>query len=139
MVDALSEIRRALAPGGCLIDLRPLGGSWPVEVASALEIKEAGRAAELPAGAADDQAADQAMKHAAERQWFRLERQEFFPFYYYWDSPGEMQEYIDREWEDFLRVEESAWRNIRATWAVADADARVRIRLNMMIARWRKI
>ena len=57
MVHALNEIQRVLAPDGILIDLRPLAGSWPIEVASAREIKEAGRASEMLAGMEDDQAA----------------------------------------------------------------------------------
>ena len=57
----LTEIQRVLAPAGILIDLRPLAGSWPIEVASAREIKEAGRVTEMPIGMKDDQAANQAI------------------------------------------------------------------------------
>jgi hypothetical protein len=138
MVHALTEIQRVLAPDGILIDLRPLAGSWPIEVASAREIKEAGRASEMLVGMEDDQAANQAIAQAAEQKWFIREREEFFPFFYYWDSPNEMKEYIDDDWEDFIIVDEAAWKNVRSTWAVANADARLRIRVKMMITRWKK-
>jgi hypothetical protein len=139
MVHALNEIQRVLAPNGILIDLRPLAGSWPIEVASAREIKEAGHASDMPAGVEDDQAANQAVQQAAEQKWFRREREEFFPFFYYWDSPNEMKEYIDDEWEDFISVDEDTWMSIRSMWAVANADARLRIRVKMLITRWKKI
>jgi hypothetical protein len=139
MVHALNEIQRVLAPDGISIDLRPLAGSWPIEVASAREIKEAGRASDMPVGIEDDQAANQAIARAAEQKWFTREREEFFPFFYYWDSPNEMKEYIDDEWEDFISVDEATWKNVRSMWAVADADARLRIRVRMLITRWKKV
>ena len=49
-----------------------------------------------------------------------------------------MKEYIDDDWEDFISVDEATWKNIRSTWAVANADARLRIRVKMMITRWKK-
>ncbi len=139
MVHALNEIQRVLAPDGILIDLRPLAGSWPIEVASAREIKEAGAVSDLPMVVEDDQAANQAVAQAAEQKWFVREREEFFPFFYYWDSPREMKEYIDNEWEDFISVDDPTWKNVRPIWAVADADARLRIRVKMLITRWKKI
>ncbi len=135
---ALQEIRRALASGGILIDLRPLAGEWPVEVESRRESRLACRITDLPLGLTDDEAANQAMQKASENGWFVREREEFFPFYYYWDSPNEMQEYITEEWKDFAVIDETDWRNIRALWSVADADARLRVRLRMLITRWRK-
>jgi SAM-dependent methyltransferase len=139
MVHALKEIHRVLAPEGILIDLRPLTGDWPMEVASQREVKEAGRVSDMPVGLADDQAANDSIAQAAKGNWFVREQGEFFPFFYYWDSPNEMQEYIESEWVDFLTVEEAVWKNIRSLWAVADADARLRVRLKMMITRWKKL
>ena len=138
MVHALSEIHRALAPDGIMIDLRPLAGNWPVEVASNREVREAGRASDMPVGLEDDQAANWSVEQAASQDWFVREREELFPFFYYWDSPNEMQAYIEEEWADFITIEEDVWRNIRSLWAVADADARLRVRLKMLITRWKK-
>jgi SAM-dependent methyltransferase len=138
MVHALDEIRRVLAPDGILIDLRPLAGRWPVEVASSRESREVGRASDMPAGLEDDRAANESIAQAAAQGWFAREREESFPFFYYWDSPKEMQEYIDEDWEDFVTIDEEVWKNIRSIWAVADADARLRVRVRMLITRWRK-
>ncbi len=139
MVHALEEIRRSLAPGGILIDLRPLAARWPVEVATGRESLEAGHIHDRPAGLEDDEAANTAIQNTAKNGWFVLERQEYFPFFYYWDSPQEMQEYIEEEWDNFAAIEEADWRNIRARWSVANAEARVRIRVNMLISRWKKL
>lgn len=138
MVHALREIQRLLAPGGILIDLRPLADNWPVEVASNREVRTTGRVDDMPVGIADDQAANNSIAQAAAEKLFIREQEEFFPFFYYWDSPKEMQAYIDDDWADFVSIDEAVWKNIRSTWAVADADARLRIRMRMMITRWRK-
>ncbi len=138
MVHALQEIRRVLAPEGILIDLRPLAASWPVEVASGTESRVAGHIHDLQAGLAEDEAANAALQNAAENGWWILERQEHFPFFYYWDSPNEMQEYIEEEWEDFGVLDPADWKRLRSQWATANAEARVRIRLDMLISRWRK-
>ncbi|MBI3340316.1 MAG: hypothetical protein HY022_09325 [Chloroflexi bacterium] len=139
MVHALHEIHRILAPNGILIDLRPLADNWPVEVKSNRATLKAGRVDDMPAGIEDDKAANQAIARVATEKLFVQEQAEFFPFFYYWDSPKEMQEYIDDDWADFVSIDEAAWKNIRSTWAVADADARLRIHVKMMITRWRKI
>jgi hypothetical protein len=138
MVHALEELRRVLVPHAVLIDLRPLTGNWPVEVVSGRETVEAGRVSDLPLGLEDDAAANLAMQGAEESRWFSREREEFFSFHYYWDSPREMQEYVEEEWADFIGIEETVWKNIRSLWAVANADARLRVRLKMLITRWTK-
>ena len=139
MVHALNEIRRVLVQDGILIDLRPLAKDSLVEVVSLRATLEAGRVSQLAEDLADDLAADRAIAKAAEQNWFIQEREEFFPFFYYWDSPNEMQKYIEEEWADFITIDEDVWKNIRSMWAVADADARVRINLKMLIARWKVV
>ena len=138
MVHALEEVCRVLARSAVLIDLRPLAGGWPVEVASARERRQAGRVTDLEEGPADDAAANAAMQEAEAAGFLIREQEELFPFYYYWDSPSDMQHYVDDEWTGFARIEEDVWKNVRAYWAIADADARVRIRVDMLITRWRK-
>ena len=139
MVHALKEIRRVLVPGGILIDLRPLLDGWPLEVASIGGDLEAGRSTDLPEPLEDDKAANAAMLEASRQGWFRREGGEVFPFYYYWDTPQEMQEYIDGTWDDVITVGNDVWDRLRSKWATANADARVRIRMKMSIASWRKI
>jgi hypothetical protein len=138
MVHALSEIRRALASDGILIDLRPIADRWRVEVVSARETRETGHVTDLPLGLEDDEAANQAMREAESNGWFRREREEFFPLHYVWDSASEMEKWVDEEWTDFIGLGEETRRATRSAWAVGDADSRVRVRAKMLITRWRK-
>ena len=138
MVHALNEIRGVLAPGGLLIDLRPLLDRWPVEVSWADGQAQAGRATDLAEPLADDNAADAAMAALTASGGFRRERGETFPFYFYWDTPKEMEAYLAEEWSDVIAVEEDVWSRLRSMWASASADARVRLQIKMWIARYRK-
>ncbi len=136
MVHALGEIRRILLPEGVLIDLRPLEARWPVEIASASGTVEAGRLIDLPAAVADDKAASEAMREAEARGWFVKADEQEFPFFYTWDTPSEMKEFMESEWEGFEKLEASAFQSVKSAWAVANADAVVRIRLKMLITKW---
>jgi|SRR5690349_14271922 len=138
MVHALSEIRRVLVPNGTLIDLRPILSNWPVEIVSARETRESGLIQGLPLGLADDEAANQSMAQAEQKGWFARELEEFFPFYYSWDSPSEMEEWIMEEWQDFVQLDDESQRATRSAWALGDADSRVRVGVNMLITRWKK-
>jgi hypothetical protein len=133
MVHALNEIHRVLVPNGTLIDLRPLLDRWPIEVTAKGQTLEAGRATDLPEPLTDDEAADRALAEAVQRGWFLRERGEIFPFFYYWDTPNEMQKYIDETWNDVISIEENLWKSLRSMWATSNADARVRMRLKMSI------
>ncbi|RPJ23269.1 MAG: hypothetical protein EHM33_21400 [Chloroflexi bacterium] len=137
MVHALGEIRRVLVPNGILIDLRPVMDRWQVEVASAREFRETGRVHDLPSPLADDEAANRAMAQASEDGWFARQREEFFSYYYSWDTPSEMEEWIAEEWDDFIGMHEETKRATRSAWALGGADARVRLRVKMLITRWR--
>jgi|SRR5688572_4740388 hypothetical protein len=139
MVHALSEIRRVLIPNGILIDLRPVLDRWQIEVASMREIREMGRMQDFPVGLADDKAANQSVAHAAQNRWLTREQEEFFPFIYSWDSPNEMQEWIEDEWEGFIELDEQTKQAVRSAWASADADARVRVKVKMLIAKWKVV
>ncbi len=138
MVHALGEIRRVLVREAVLIDLRPLLEYAPVEIVSASETRLAGTADQLPDDRASDEAANRSIAKVEEQGWFTKEQEKFFPFNYYWDSPKEMQEHLEAEWSNSITVSEEVWRNIRSMWAVANADARVRIQLKMLITRWRR-
>ena len=135
---ALSEIRRLLIPNGILIDLRPVLDRWQIEVASTREIRETGRMQDFQAGLADDEAAHQSVARAAQNGWFTREQEEFFPFVYAWDTPNEMQEWIEEEWEGFIGLDETTKRATRSAWALGDADSFVRVSVKMLISRWRK-
>ncbi len=138
MVHALEEIRRILIPGGVMIDLRPLADRWPVEVISDRTHHELGRLTDLPAGLADDEAANNAIKESARRGWFVLESELNFPFFYYWDTPEEMQEHIHEKWGDFMQMADQVYSETQKAWATAGADRRVRVQAKMLLTRWRK-
>lgn len=136
MVHALGEIRRVLLPNGILIDLRPLQDRWQIEVISAREVRETGRVQDFPSALADDEAANRAVLQAAGNGWFSRDREEFFPYYYTWDTPSEMEEWIVEEWSDFISLDEETKRATRSAWALGDADAQVRVRVKMLITSW---
>ena len=139
MVHALHELGRVLIAHGTVIDLRPLTGSWPMEVVSRRQRHTIGQVTGVDEGIADDNAANEAMKTAAAGGLLQREQEELFDFHYYWDSPSEAREYIDEEWSDFVRIGAEVWEEVRRHWAVADADARVSVRLKMLITRWKKL
>ena len=139
MVRALEEIRRVLAPDGILIDLRPLADNWRVEVVSMREVKRTGRVDDLPEQTSGDLASNAAMQEVEKRGWFKREQDELFPFFYTWDTPSEMEEFVDDDWQDFVGMTEDTRRATRAAWAVADGDSRVRVRVEVWIAKWRKL
>jgi hypothetical protein len=137
MVHALSEIRRALVPEGILIDLRPIADQWRIEVYSARETREVGHVTDLPLGLADDEAANQAMLAAETKGWFARESETIFQINYVWDTASEMEKWIDAEWEDFIGLEEETRRLTRSAWALGEADSKVRVRVKMLLTKWR--
>lgn len=137
MVHALSEIRRVLMPDGILIDLRPVLDRWQIEVASIRESRGTGRMQDIPVGLADDEAANQSVARAAQDGWFTREQEDFFSFIYSWDSPKEMEAWIEEEWEGFIGLDEETRQATRSAWATADVDARVQVKVKMLITRWR--
>lgn len=139
MVHALREIRRVLVPHGILIDIRPLADRWPVEVISARGFKETGRAEDLPDQVSVDAASNETMTKVESNGWFQREHEAFFPFFYSWDTPSEMEAYISEEWTDFAALSENTKAATRSAWALGDADNRVRVRVKVLISRWKKL
>lgn len=139
MVHALAEIQRVLKPGGTLIDLRPVEENWPVEVVDSAGWQVSGRLSDLPVALEDDAAAFHAIQEASSRGWFIQKEQRDFPFFYYWDTPAEMKEFMDDEWEGLEKLDDDVYNKTRSLWALANGDARVRIRVKMLLARWQKI
>ena len=93
---------------------------------------------DMPIGKADDEAAFRAMREVESRGWFVNERAEEFAFFYYWDTPSEMKDFMETEWVDFEKLEDNVFKAVKSTWAIANADARVRVRVKMLITRWGK-
>lgn len=139
MVHALDEIRRTLKPNGILLDLRPVEDNWQVEVVSSTGWQAAGRLSDLPAAVEDDEAAFHAMREAESNGWYVREKEKEFDFFYYWDTPSEMKEFMESEWDDFEKLEESVYRKTSSLWVSAGGDARVRVRVKMLITLWNKL
>lgn len=121
------------------MDLRPILDHWQIEVVSAREVRETGRVRDFPIGLEDDEAANRSMAHAEEQGWFVREQEQFFPYVYSWDTPKEMEEWIEDEWEGFIGLNEETKHATRSAWASADADAQVRIKVKMLIAKWKVV
>jgi hypothetical protein len=138
MVHALDEIRRTLKPNGVLIDLRPVSSNWSVEISSSTDYQLAGSLNDMPIGLADDEAAFKAMREVESRRWYIKEKEEEFAFFYYWDTPSEMKEFMETEWENFEKMEEDVFERTKSLWAIANAVARVRVRVKMLITKWDK-
>ena len=137
MVHALSEIQRVLVPDGILIDLRPFSDEWRVEVFSARETRETGHVVPEPMGVSDDTAASQAMADVETRGWFKRENEIYFPIHYVWDTASEAEKWMDEEWEGIAALSEEAKRSTRSAWALGDADSQVRVKVKMLITRWK--
>ncbi len=138
MVHALREIWRVLTPGGLLLDVRPLVGDWPIEVVAHGHVYAVGQVDHKPEGYVDDRAANDAAARAGREGWFIRDREGLFDFAYYWDTPEEMQAYMEEEWGDYLSLSEKAVARAQELIAAAGEGAQVRVRLDMIISRWRK-
>lgn len=139
MVDALGGIRRALATGGTLVDLRPVPSKCPIEVVTSDKVTQVGEA-DASGMAADDAAADRAIGDAVERGWFLLRRRVQFNFDFYWDSVHGMATFI----ADSVRMKNvvppvaELEKAVRELAGRAPGRARVRCRRATMLAVYRK-
>jgi len=97
-----------------------------------------GRLVDLPLALADTAACFDALREVEVRGWYVRERAEQFTFFYYWDTPSDMKAYIEAEWEGYEKLEDEVYERTKSLWASAGAEAQVRVRRKMWIARWRK-
>jgi hypothetical protein len=138
MVHALDEIRRTLKSNGILIDLRPVESNWQVEIFSSAGEQAAGRLTDMPIAVEDDEAAFNAMREVESRRWFIKKEEKEFSFFYYWNTPSEMKEFMEDEWDGFEKLEDAVFQKAKSLWAIANADAQVRVRVKMLITKWEK-
>ncbi len=98
----------------------------------------AGRLNGLPGDMGDDEAAFKAMDEVKSRGWFISKKEDSFPYFYYWDTPSEMKEVLDKDWDGANTLDIDVYQKTSSIWASANADARVRVRVTIQIARWEK-
>jgi hypothetical protein len=135
MVHALNEIRRVLTSRGYLIDLRPFVAKPPVEIVCGDKI--------IPAGYVDDShdfpdylAANDAVAYMISNGLFSHEQSDTFELYTYWDTVTEFETYMDTGTTSILPSETLA--TVEQVVSRLGSTARIRERLNMTIARYRK-
>jgi len=136
MVHALSEARRALKPGGRLIDLRPTMRNRTVELelpGATLYIGAIDSSSTFP----DHVAANEALDAALAAGEFRLEHKTTFEILSDLDTLADL-----REFKRGLRrsvMPDSIFERIEALTADEPADYLIRIRREMLIARYRRL
>lgn len=138
MVHALAECWRVLRVGGKLIDLRPHGSGWPVEIVSRDTRILAGQLDDK-LGTSDDIASDIAVSEAVRRRWFEKENEEFFEYAYYWDTVDEMNSFIEVEWSDLAAVPDNVLSETRRLVQLTGERVQIRVRRTMLIASYRKL
>ena len=136
MVHALSEARRVLAPGGRLIDLRPTMLNRRVELAlpgATLFMGEIDSSSTCP----DHVAANAALDSALAEGEFRLEHKTNFPYVHDLDSLADLHQF-----KAGLRrsvMPESIVEQIAAITADETSDFIIRIRREMLVARYQRL
>jgi hypothetical protein len=137
MVHALKEIWRVLVPRGWLLDLRPLAANAPLEVVAGNQVWLAGRVDES-GGLPDDHAANESLRTVVREGWFVRERQTRFDYAWYWDTLDELQTHIAEKWSNSVKMPAGVRAEAARLMAAAGTGGRVRLRLTMTIARYRK-
>ena len=136
MVHALSEARRVLLPGGRLIDLRPTMRNRRVELdlpGASLFMGEIDSSSTFP----DHVAANEAIDAALSAGNFRLEHLTTFAIAHDLDTLVDLREFK----AGFRRsvMPDSIFEQISAITADRPADFVIRIRREMLVARYRRL
>ncbi len=137
MVDALREMHRALAPGGTLLDLRPVSANNPVELVAGDRVRP------LPpisawGRVAEDRAADNAVQFAVAAGWFLPERDRRFDFACYFDTVDEMRTLVAESHRMTSVPDYEDIETRRREMAQTGTSVRIRCRRRMMLASYRK-
>jgi hypothetical protein len=137
MVHALKEIWRVLVPRGWLLDVRPLSASTPLEVVAGKQVWPAGRVDDS-AGLPDEHAANEALRTVVHDGWFVREHQARFDYAWYWDTLDELRAHIAEKWSDWMHIPDAVGAEAARLLAASSTSARVRLRLTVVMARYRK-
>jgi hypothetical protein len=137
MVHALREIWRVLAPRGWLLDVRPVSANAPLEVVAGDQVWLAGRVDES-GGLPDDHAANECMRAVLREGWLIDERQTHFDYVWYWDTLDELRTHIAEKWSNSTQLPATVAAEAARLLVAAGTGARVRLRLTVAMARYRK-
>lgn len=137
MVHALEESWRVLAPGGQLVDIRPLTSNPPLEVIFNEEISIAGQVDDS-VDTPSDIAANEAVKEVVNRGIFLKQQEERFEFAYYWDKLEDMEAYIEDQWSDWVNLPQEVSGKARRLTKDFDGNVRYRVQVDMLISRYKK-
>lgn len=137
MVHALEESWRILAPGGQLVDIRPLTSNPPLEVIFNEEINIAGQVDDS-VDTPSDIAANEAVKEVVNRGIFLRQQEERFEFAYYWDKLEDMEAYIEDQWSDWVNLPQEV--SVKARRLTKDfvGNVQYRVQVDMLISRYKK-
>jgi hypothetical protein len=136
MVHALTEVWRALAPGAVLLDIRPYLPFGPLELVERERVRALGRLEEVQFDS-DGAAADNAVSEVLRRGLFTLDHADSFYYSGYWDSVGELREYL-RDWEDYARLPKRLAGEARKALRAAGPRAWLRLQTYVVVNRLRK-
>lgn len=129
MVHALKEIRRVLVPSGILVDFRPIGTSWPLEIVSAGRRRLVARV-DRAEHIRDDAVCEQALAQAVQEEWLVPEREQTFTFWAHWNTAAEVSAPVD--------IPDAVSAEAQSLLDQIGPNARIGIRFENIIAGYRK-
>jgi hypothetical protein len=137
MVHALQEACRLLAPGGTLIDVRPLSVDVPLEIVSPQGSQSAGLV-DMSPDIEDDIAADNSFKEAVARGALKAVKLEVFDFAYYWNTVEEMKADFEERWKDGAILRKEVLRQARRLFKANLPGCRVWLGIRMQLAAYQQ-
>lgn len=121
-----------------MIDLRPIASGWPVEILTKTSELFVGRLDDSDRSKTDS-ATNRAIMDAVRSGWFRKEYEDSYDYAYYWDSVEKMKAFIEEDWSETAFLSNDVADEAQRLLLEAGAGAEIRIRRNMVIARYRKL
>jgi hypothetical protein len=138
MVHALKEVWRVLVPRGTLIDLRPLCVDVPLEILTPTGNESAGLV-DMSPDIDKDISAEAATKEVVRDGFYKKIKQETFGFAYYWSTIRALKTDLDENWKDDVILPGEVLRLARALFKKHKNTAQIRIKIRMLLGKYRKL